>query len=145
MSYFRFRFFPRRFWRADSTFITAVSPNGLLSPGFLCAPNTRLLPHHGSDQHATVMRQQAITDDSSTPTPPPSLYPRIPMDPVTLCLSMIFGLIGMAMFSYGKKQQHIVCIATGLALMVFPYFIPSAMWMLILGTLLTFAPYFIAL
>lgn len=67
------------------------------------------------------------------------------MDPVTLCLSMIFGLIGMAMFSYGKKQQHIVCIATGLALMVFPYFIPSAMWMLILGTLLTFAPYFIAL
>lgn len=62
------------------------------------------------------------------------------MDPTTLILSFIFGLIGLAMFIYGKKTQRLACLAAGLALMVAPYFIPGTLAMLIVGTALTATP-----
>jgi len=66
------------------------------------------------------------------------------MDATLFILSFIFGVIGMAMLAYGKRNQHIVCISAGLALMVFPYFIPSAIAVLIVGSLITAAPYYIS-
>jgi hypothetical protein len=67
------------------------------------------------------------------------------MDFTLLVISMFFGLIGMGMFTYGKRTDHLVFLGAGLALMVVPYFIPSAVILLVVCALLTAAPYFIIL
>ena len=63
------------------------------------------------------------------------------MDPLFLILSLLFGLIGMAMFMYGKKMQRLACLAAGLALMVCPYLIPGTLAMLLVCTALTAMPW----
>jgi len=62
------------------------------------------------------------------------------MDMAWLMLTLLFSLIGTAMFMYGKKQQRIACLASGLALMIAPYFIASHLVMLIVGSALTATP-----
>ena len=53
-------------------------------------------------------------------------------DPWALFSSVIIGLIGMAIFMYGKKQTNFRFIGVGVALCVFPYFVTSllAMWLI---------------
>lgn len=46
-----------------------------------------------------------------------------------LFASMLIGTIGFSLFIYGKKQQRIPQIVTGIALMVYPYFIENVWWM----------------
>lgn len=41
----------------------------------------------------------------------------------TLFSSMFVSLVGFGFFSYGKKQARPPQLATGLVLMVFPYFV----------------------
>jgi hypothetical protein len=61
----------------------------------------------------------------------------------TLFWGILFGAIGLGFFIYGKKQQVIVPLVCGLALMVFPYFV-SGTWLLIaIGAALTVIPYFV--
>jgi hypothetical protein len=61
----------------------------------------------------------------------------------TLFWGILFGAIGLGFFIYGKKQQAIVPLVCGLALMVFPYFV-SGTWLLIaIGAALTAIPYFV--
>lgn len=62
------------------------------------------------------------------------------MDPLFLMIALVFGLIGMAMFIYGKKMQRLACLAAGLALMVCPYLIPGTLAMFIVCTALTATP-----
>ena len=62
------------------------------------------------------------------------------MDPTSLMLSFVFGLIGMAMFMYGKKMQRIACLAAGLLLMAVPYVIPGHLALFIVGSALTATP-----
>jgi hypothetical protein len=54
--------------------------------------------------------------------------------------SILAGLgvssVGFVLFKYGRKQQRPPQLLGGLLLMVFPYFIPSVLWMLAVGTLL---------
>jgi len=57
--------------------------------------------------------------------------------------SVLFGGIGMGYFLYGKKQKAIVPLCVGIALFVFPYFVPSLMMLLIVGCVLVMIPYFI--
>jgi hypothetical protein len=38
---------------------------------------------------------------------------------------VIFGIFGLGFFSYGKKQQAIVPLFTGIALFIFPYFVSN--------------------
>ena len=65
------------------------------------------------------------------------------MSASTLFWGILFGAIGLGFFVYGKKQQAIVTLASGLALMVFPYFV-SGTWLLIAtGAALTAIPYFV--
>ena len=47
-----------------------------------------------------------------------------------LLWDVLFGAIGLGVFVYGKKQMAVVPLGCGLALMVFPYFVTEAMWML---------------
>ena len=65
------------------------------------------------------------------------------MDSTLFLLSLVFGTIGMGMFMYGKKASRMVPLFAGGGLMVVPYFIPSAILMLLVCTGLTALPWII--
>ncbi len=50
-----------------------------------------------------------------------------------LLASLAVGSVGMGLFLYGKRQSRAPQLATGIVLMLFPYFVPSAGWMLGIG------------
>ena len=58
------------------------------------------------------------------------------LDPTWLFVSLIPGGIGFVLFVYGKKQQRWPHLVAGLLFMVYPYFAPSAPWMLTIGVVL---------
>jgi hypothetical protein len=55
---------------------------------------------------------------------------------------LLFGSIGLAFFIYGKKQQRVVPLVCGIALMVYPYFVLSAIWLIVIGIALCAVPFF---
>ena len=54
----------------------------------------------------------------------------------------LFGIVGMAYFMYGKKQQRWIPLFSGLALMIFPYFVSNLFWVCAIGLVLVTLPYF---
>jgi hypothetical protein len=54
-------------------------------------------------------------------------------DPTTLLLSILPSSVGFVLFVYGKKQERWVHLAAGVALMVYPYFVETAVQMLLVG------------
>jgi len=65
------------------------------------------------------------------------------MNPSSLFWGMIFGSIGLGFFIYGKKQQAIVPLLCGLALMIFPYFVSNVIVLVVVGVALMAIPYFV--
>jgi len=63
----------------------------------------------------------------------------------SLLWGLLFGSIGLGFFLYGKKQQAIVPLFCGLALMVFPYFyfVSNTFLLVAIGVALTALPYFV--
>jgi hypothetical protein len=49
---------------------------------------------------------------------------------------MLVSTIGFGIFLYGKKQVRVPQLATGIALMVYPYFVGSAALMIGIGAVL---------
>lgn len=60
-----------------------------------------------------------------------------------LLLGVVFSSIGVGFLIYGKKQQKLVPLACGLALVVVPYLFSSALLLLLVGSALVAIPYFI--
>jgi hypothetical protein len=58
---------------------------------------------------------------------------------------LLFSSIGLGFFIYGKKQRTVVPLVCGLALMVFPYFVPNVMLLVGIGVLIIAIPYFLRL
>ena len=56
---------------------------------------------------------------------------------------MLFGVIGLGFFTYGRKQKAIVPLLVGTTLFVFPYFISNVYVLVIVGIVLIALPYFI--
>ncbi|PZN74724.1 MAG: hypothetical protein DM484_20495 [Candidatus Methylumidiphilus alinenensis] len=67
------------------------------------------------------------------------------MSTSSLLWGLIFGSIGMGFFMYGKKQQAIVPLVCGLALMIYPYFISNTLLLVAIGSVLMVLPYFFRL
>ncbi|QUN07252.1 hypothetical protein KDN34_07460 [Shewanella yunxiaonensis] len=65
------------------------------------------------------------------------------MDTWTLMLGLLFSSIGMGYFIYGKRQSNLVALCSGLALMIYPYFIDNRYAVLCVGVLLMALPKFI--
>jgi hypothetical protein len=63
------------------------------------------------------------------------------MDPNYLMLSLLFGVIGVAMFWYGKKANRLPHVAAGIALMAFPYFITNVILLTSVGVIISIAPF----
>jgi hypothetical protein len=60
-----------------------------------------------------------------------------------LIWGMLFGAIGLGYFTYGKRQQAVVPMVTGIALFVFPYFVSNVVILVIVGLILAAVPYFV--
>ena len=54
----------------------------------------------------------------------------------SLFASVLVSAVGMGFFLYGKRQSRPIQLVAGLALMVFPYFVGSATWMLTIAGLI---------
>lgn len=67
------------------------------------------------------------------------------MDVPFLFWGMVFSAVGLGFFMYGKKQVAPVPMVCGVVLMIYPYFMPNTVVMVILGALLTAVPYFLRL
>ena len=55
---------------------------------------------------------------------------------------IIFGVIGTAVFLYGKKNKFLRPMIIGVALMVYPYFFSGTLAIYLVGIALTAALYF---
>lgn len=55
---------------------------------------------------------------------------------------MLFGSIGLGFFIYGKRQSAIMPMVSGLALMVYPYFVSNVFLLVIIGLVLMALPYY---
>jgi multisubunit Na+/H+ antiporter MnhC subunit len=65
------------------------------------------------------------------------------MSPAGLAIGILTGAIGVAYFIYGKRQARFVPLLAGLALCVYPYFVDSVPWSLVIGAALAAAPFFL--
>ena len=64
------------------------------------------------------------------------------MSTSALMWGLLFGSIGAGFFLYGKKQGRPVPLVCGLLLIVYPYFISNAVWLVLIGLVLIAIPYF---
>jgi hypothetical protein len=62
-----------------------------------------------------------------------------------LLWGVLYSSIGLGFFMYGKKQHRTIPLISGLALMVYPYFVESVPLLVGLGVLLIALPYFVRL
>ena len=58
--------------------------------------------------------------------------------------SIFLGIIGAGYVMYGRKAHHPVALVAGVLLCVFPYFVDSLTWTLLIGAGLLAAPFLIA-
>jgi hypothetical protein len=65
------------------------------------------------------------------------------MNAPTLLWGVLFGGIGLGFFQYGRKQQRVVPLACGLALMAYPYFVTGTLAIVLIGSVLIATPYFV--
>jgi hypothetical protein len=65
------------------------------------------------------------------------------MTAATLLWGLLFSSIGLAYFIYGRKQRAVVPLICGLALMIYPYFIPNTTALVAIGIALSAVPYFL--
>ena len=65
------------------------------------------------------------------------------MNSATLLWGLLFSSMGMGFFIYCKKQGRAVPLVCGIVLLVYPYFVPSAIWLVVIGVVLCAIPYFV--
>ena len=72
-----------------------------------------------------------------------SSYEERELDTSSLLWGLLFGSAGLGFFLYGKKQQAIVPLLCGLALMIYPYFVSNTILLVAIGAALIALPYFV--
>lgn len=63
------------------------------------------------------------------------------LDPTYMLLSLMFSVVGLALFMFGKKTQRMPHLVAGLALMTCPYFISNAIAMTSICVILAVVPF----
>ncbi len=64
------------------------------------------------------------------------------LEPSTLLAALVVGGAGFVLFRYGKAQQRLPHLITGLVLMVFPYFVGGVIPMFAVGAAIVGALWF---
>jgi predicted membrane protein len=67
------------------------------------------------------------------------------VDTSSLLWGLLFGSIGLGFLIYGRKQRAVVPLISGLALMIFPYFVSNIFLLITMGIVLIAIPYFVRL
>jgi hypothetical protein len=62
-----------------------------------------------------------------------------------MVFGIIFGVVGLGYFTYGKRQHAIVPRLVGVSLFIFPYFVCNVYILVLVGLVLCIIPYFIKL
>jgi hypothetical protein len=62
------------------------------------------------------------------------------MDTALLLWSIVFSSIGLGYFMYGKKRASLIIRYTGVALILFPYFMDTTFLLVLLGLILMALP-----
>ena len=65
------------------------------------------------------------------------------MDGYDLFVSLLFGMVGMGMFMYGRKAGRMVPLVAGGLLMVVPYFLPNLIAQTVVCSAIAAAPWVI--
>ena len=65
------------------------------------------------------------------------------MDTGLLFLSFFISTVGYGYFSYGRKRPSTPFLISGVALMIYPYFVPTFWATLAIGALLLVVPFFL--
>ena len=65
------------------------------------------------------------------------------MSTASILIGILTGAVGFGYFIYGKRQARFVPLVAGMLLCVYPYFLSSVAWMLVIGAMLVAAPFFI--
>jgi hypothetical protein len=60
----------------------------------------------------------------------------VDLDPSSLFASVVISGVGFALFVYGRKQMRTPQLVAGLVLMVFPYAVSGAGWMVLVATII---------
>ena len=63
------------------------------------------------------------------------------MTPGWLFWGMLFGVVGLATFVYGKKKQSVVPMICGIVLMVYPYFVSNLIALVVIGVVVSAIPW----
>lgn len=67
------------------------------------------------------------------------------MDTASLLWGVLFSSIGVGYFIYGRKQQKLVPLLCGIALMLFTFFVSNVWALVLIGIGLMAVPYFVRL
>jgi hypothetical protein len=65
------------------------------------------------------------------------------MNTSSLVWGLLFGSIGIGFLVYGRRQGAVVPLVCGVALIIFPYFVSSAIPLVAIGVALVALPYFV--
>ncbi len=65
------------------------------------------------------------------------------MNESELLWGVLFGSIGIGYFIYGRRQSKLIPLLCGVALMVYPYFMPNVAALVIVGAIFVAVPYFV--
>jgi hypothetical protein len=65
------------------------------------------------------------------------------MNQADLLWGVLFSSIGLGYFIYGRKQSRTIPLICGVVLMVYPYFIPNTVALVVIGAIFVAVPYFI--
>ena len=63
------------------------------------------------------------------------------LDSALLIWGFLFSTIGLGFFMYGKKVKELVPLGAGVALMIYPYFMPNTIVLVIVGLVLLALPW----
>lgn len=67
------------------------------------------------------------------------------MNATSVLIGLFTGAIGMGYFIYGKRQAKFAPLLAGMMLCVYPYFVQSVLWTVVVGAALIAAPFLIDL
>ena len=65
------------------------------------------------------------------------------LDPGYLISNLLIGCAGMGYFMYGKKAGRPYPLIAGLILCIYPWFVPSLLWMWVIAIAIVVAVYFL--
>jgi hypothetical protein len=65
------------------------------------------------------------------------------MNEATLLWGVLFSSIGLGYFIYGRRQGRTIPLLSGVVLMVYSYFMPNTVVLVIIGAIFVAVPYFI--